>query len=1644
VTTFELEQEQEKAHKLAEVASRGAAIATELGEDGDRVRLFLDHYFRHVDPLDMDERSVEDLLGLVESHYRAAMNRPSARAHIEIAMPSVAADGWSAGGATVVQIVTDDRPFLVDSVTMEVLRQGWSIREVFHPQFLVRRDLGGTLDAIVTATEAKGDPTVLPESWMHLEILPPARKDVDNELIPALQQGLLEVLRLVEEAVQDWSKMITRADETVANLQQLAAIPGREAEAAQGVEFLRWLMDHHFTFLGYREYRWTAGAAGTAGAAQSAGAAQTGGAGGGAYEPVPATGLGILRADLDAPDAFHAWPTAARAVAMMITKDNHKSRVHRPAYLDYLGFRLFGPDGSVVGERRFLGLFSSSAYSESVLRVPLLRQKASEVLRRSGYDENSHGGKAIMDVLESYPRDELFQAPVGELASTVEKVAHLKERRQVRLFVRRDQYGRYLACLVYLPRDRYTTSVRNKMQDILLERLGGATIDYTARVTESVLARLHFVVRMPLGRALPDFDVRTLERELTLATRTWNDEFADLVAGGTVTTTDGRTVSAEQLVALVGVLPEGYKEDYTPKQALKDIEALSGENREMAMAMFVSDRPEDEADLRLKIFRRDLTLSLSKLLPHLTLLGVDVIDEIPYELQLPGTERAFIYDLGLRVPGGREAVATRWTQPARDQFMAAFAASYNGQSESDGFNALVMRADLDWRQVAILRTIGRYLRQGGSTYSQTYLSQALAANVDLARALITMFETKFDPARDLDQRERIAKVAELVDKIKTALNDVASLDHDRIVRSYLAVIEAAVRTNAYEPERAAISIKLLPKKIPDLPEPRPEFEIFVYSPRVEGVHLRFGSVARGGLRWSDRAEDFRTEILGLVKAQMVKNTVIVPVGAKGGFYAKRLPDPTVDRDAWMAEGIACYRLFITSLLDVTDNIVDGGVVPPQQVIRYDEDDPYLVVAADKGTATFSDIANQISTEAGFWLGDAFASGGSAGYDHKGMGITARGAWESVKRHFREMGVDCQTTDFSCVGIGDMSGDVFGNGMLLSKHIRLVAAFDHRHVFIDPDPDPERTWNERARMFALARSSWADYDTSLISEGGGIFPRTAKSIAISPQMRTVLGIAKGVESFSPVELISACLKAPVDLLWNGGIGTYVKATTETSAQVGDKANDALRVDGCELRAKCVGEGGNLGLTQLGRIEYAASGGRINTDFIDNSAGVDTSDHEVNIKILLAGEVAASRLSLAERDEILASMTDEVGNLVLAHNYAQNLALANSVYQAPQMVHVHADWMERLSDAGVLDREIEFLPTDEEMESRRSAHKGLTSPELCTMLAWTKIALESEILASVLPDDPYLSDRLIGYFPRPLQETYAEAMRGHRLHREIVATVVVNEFVNQSGISCYHRLSGETGAGAADVVRAQIAARTIFSAAPLDAAIRALDHQIDAGMQTRLRMEVRTLVERATRWLVNNRRRPVDIAAAVDVFAAGVRQVQDALPTLLERRDREAYQGRLEHYAAADVPEDLALAVAVLPAAYAALTIVQTAARESRDPIEVAGVHFALGQQLGLDRLLTRIVELPRDDRWQTMARAALRDDMHAIHAQLTADVLDGGSQDATNPSELVRAWERGNRGVAESVKTLRSITAGRPDLARMSVGLRVVRGLLPAT
>jgi glutamate dehydrogenase len=1626
--------EETKDDLIAKAAALAASRRGAGGPPTGAAEALLRSFYRHVAAEDIAERSEVDLYGAAMSQYKLAGYRPQGTANIRVFTPTVSEHGWSAGGHTVVEVVTDDMPFLVDSVTMELNEESREVHMVVHPQMVVRRDLTGQLLEVFAEEDRSGpdehEHDVFRESWMHIEI----DRESDHERLAAVEQALTKVLLDVREAVEDWDKMHAQVVEIVKDLDEHppASVPAHEVD--EGKALLRWLADDHFTFLGYREYR-LENADGTTALEDDSEMV---------LRALPGTGFGILRSDQDMSASFAKLPPLVKAKArektlLVLAKANSKATVHRPVYLDYVGVKTFDESGEVVGERRFLGLFSSSAYTESLTRIPVIREKARQVIDRAGFSPLSHTGKALMDVLETYPRDELFQTPIDELQPIAEAVLHTRERRQVRLFVRRDTYGRYLSCLVYLPRDRYTTAVRERIAHILTTQLGGDSLEYTARVSESLLARLHFVIRPPKGELLVgDFDQADLERRLAEAARSWRDDFSAAVHAEY-----GEERGARLARRYADSFPEAYKEDYPPRTGAVDLGRLeSVEVGEGQALSFYQPMDAGPGEARLKVFRIGPPLSLSHVLPVLSSMGVEVVDERPYELD--GLERpSHIYDFGLRYP-------RPIPDAGRELFQDAVSAVWEGRNEVDGFNCLVLGAGLTWRQATLLRAYAKYMRQGGTPFAQDYIEDALKQNVDITRYLVRLFEARFDPGRNgdiaPDSEARVAKTADLEDRIARALDDVASLDHDRILRSYLTVIKATLRTSYYQVDdegrpKSYLSFKLRPDAIPELPEPRPKFEIFVYSPRVEGVHLRFGAVARGGLRWSDRRDDFRTEVLGLVKAQMVKNAVIVPVGAKGGFFCKQLPDPS-DREAWMAEGIACYTTFISGLLDITDNLVAGETVPPTRVVRHDGDDAYLVVAADKGTATFSDIANGVAQSYGFWLGDAFASGGSVGYDHKAMGITARGAWESVRRHFREMGVDCQNEDFTCVGVGDMSGDVFGNGMLLSEHTRLVAAFDHRDIFLDPSPDPAVSYAERRRLFELPRSSWQDYDASLISAGGGVFPRSSKSVPISPQVRAVLGLRDSVHTMTPAELMRAILLAPVDLLWNGGIGTYVKASSETDAEVGDKANDPIRVNGSALRCRAVGEGGNLGLTQKGRIEYARAGGRINTDFIDNSAGVDTSDHEVNIKILLDRVVTDGDLTGKQRNELLASMTDEVGTLVLLDNYEQNVALAHAASQAPALLHVHEDWVRRLERAGLLDRGLESLPSRKTVAERLEKKQGLTVPELSVLLAYTKIVLADQLLESDLPDDPFLRNSLFGYFPSKMRHAYREQMERHPLRREIITTQVVNELVNGAGITFYHRLSEETGASAAELVRANFVAREVFGFRALQDEVNSYDNKLDALLQTSMRLEMRTLVERASRWLVNNRRPPLDSEATVEFFGVTAQKVMRALPELLTGRERTAFEQRRDVLLDRGVPEELAVQVAVLPPAYAVLGVVETAQRDGLDPVEVARVHFALGERLGLSALTARILALPRDDRWQTMARAALRDDLHAVHAQLTAQVLSDTEDGQPAPVRVADWEEEDTVVVSRAVGTLAEICADEhADLARLSVGLRVVRTLL---
>ncbi|MBB5788503.1 NAD-glutamate dehydrogenase [Jiangella mangrovi] len=1615
-------------NRLDEAKSELLAKAALVGDRGsrDEDEAFLRRYYRHVAAEDLVDRDVVDVYGVAASHRRSAQSRPQGTAVVNVYTPTIDEHGW-ASGHTIVEVVIDDMPFLVDSVTMALAEHDHAIRLVVHPQLVVHRDITGELVEVLDLNEndPRRDSDTIVESWMHVEI---DRTD-DPADQAAIERLLRDVLRDVREAVEDWPRMRQRAIDIADDLGK-APSPVNDPEIDEARELLRWLADDHFTFLGYREYQLD----------------QVDGED--VLRAVTGTGLGVLRSDQDLSGSFGKLPREVRAKArekqlLVLTKANSKATVHRPAYLDYVGVKTFDAAGEVVGERRFLGLFTSAAYTESVLRIPVLRRKVQEVIEQAGFAPSGHSGKDLLQVLETYPRDELFQIPAEELLPTALAVVHLQERRHLRMFIRRDDYGRYLSFLVYLPRDRYNTDVRERIQRILLAATDGDSIDFTARVGEAALARLHFVVRMKRDQGLPEIDVAALEKQLVGATRSWTDELSDSLAEQV-----GEEGAAKLLRRYRQGFPEGYKADFPARTAVADVRRLEelpaadglGMNLYQPVGGLASDR-------RFKIYRTGTPISLTQVLPILSRMGVEVVDERPYEIIRRGPDgesTAYIYDFGLRYRGLRATDADR----LKVLFQDAFAAVWRGDAESDGFNALVPQAGLSWRQASILRAYAKYLRQTGTTFSQNYLEEALSGHVDVARMLVDLFETRFDPERHGDDPSTRADAAkQLTVRIEEALDQVASLDQDRILRSFLRLVNATLRTSYYRTTVAGpqtvTSFKLDSRSLPELPDPKPMYEIWVYSPRVEGVHLRFGAVARGGLRWSDRREDFRTEILGLVKAQAVKNSVIVPVGAKGGFVGKLLPDPAVDREAWLAEGIECYKTFIRAMLDITDNrAADRSVVAPPQVVRHDGDDPYLVVAADKGTAAFSDIANEVSKEYGFWLGDAFASGGSAGYDHKAMGITARGAWESVKRHFRQLGRDTQTEDFTVVGVGDMSGDVFGNGMLLSEHIRLVAAFDHRHIFLDPSPDAAESYAERRRLFDLPRSSWNDYEPKLISDGGGVYPRTAKTITLTAQVKEVLGIDPAAETMTPPELMHAILAAPVDLLWNGGIGTYVKASTESHAEVGDKANDAIRVDGADLRALVVGEGGNLGLTQRGRVEFALAGGKVNTDAIDNSAGVDTSDHEVNIKILLDGVVRAGDLTDKQRNELLAAMTEEIGDLVLANNYGQNIALASATFQSSNLAHVHRSFLSKLESQGKLDRNLEALPTDRQLAERMNAGRGLTGPELSVLLAYTKNLMYEELLAGGMPDDPYLGAALHAYFPSALRDRYGDVIDEHPLRREIITNVVVNELVNTAGTTFAYRLGMETGGTVEDLARAHTIGGVVFQIPELMAAVKELDNVVAFDVQTRMRLEGRTITERATRWLCVNRRPPIDIAWQIGFFEEPIARLLVALPDVLVGRELDLYHERLEALTAEGVPEPLAVRVAVLPPAYAGLGMVENSLATGTDLLEVARVHFTLGAFLELGRLLERIISLPRLDRWQTMARAALRDDLHAVQAALTAQVIQHTDEESS-PQDRVEAWAAQDEVVvARAQDMLREIVEGDSfDLSRLSVGLRAVRGLL---
>jgi len=1577
---------------------------------------FVRGFYDHVPPDDIRNTDPADLFGAALAFWKFAAERTPDAPKVRVHNPNFDDDGWKSVH-TVIEIVNDDMPFLVDSVAAELNRLELTVHLVIHPIFRVQRDAQGRLTVLRPAAEG-GKNGAAAESFMHIQI----DEQTGKAGLAEIETAIAKVLADVRVAVADWQPIrgkLKEAGTALGNAPKFIEAKDRE----EIIAFLDWLDDEHFTFLGYREYE-----------VSKKGKDSFMGV-------VEGSGLGLLRdpdvhvfegvrrlADLPQ----HVRDFLARKQLLIVNKANMRSTVHRGVHLDAIGLKEFDAFGEVARERLFVGLFTSTVYSRSPRFIPILRSKIERMVGRAGFEMGSHDGKALLHILETFPRDELFQVNDDELFATGLGILHLQERHRTALFVRRDNFERFVSCIVYVPRDRHDTALRLRFSKILEAAFNGPITAFQTQIgDESVLARIHFIVKTKPG-GIPDYDVAEIETRLVEASRSWGDELRDALIQ-----LRGEDKGLKLYRRYGEAFPTAYEERFDAQYALTDIakieEAL--ETGTMALNLY---RPIEapETAVRFKIYHCDEPVALSDVLPMLENMGLRVLDEMPYEVEPARQPGVWVHDFGVvRRDGGAIALGE-----IREAFEDSFARIWSGEMENDGFNRLVIGAGLHWRAIVILRALAKYLRQAAIPFSQAYMEDTLDANTGLARLLVELFEKRFHPE---NANEPAAK--KVAARIEADLEGVESLDEDRIIRRFENLIQSALRTNFYQPaadggHKPYVSFKFDSGAIDELPLPRPFREIFVYSPRVEGVHLRGGKVARGGLRWSDRREDFRTEVLGLMKAQMVKNAVIVPVGSKGGFVVKQ-PPADGGREAQLAEGVACYKIFLRGLLDLTDNRVGDDIVPPASVVRHDEDDPYLVVAADKGTATFSDYANGVSEDYGFWLADAFASGGSVGYDHKKMGITARGAWEAVKRHFRELGKDIQTEDFTVIGVGDMSGDVFGNGMLLSEHIKLLGAFNHLHIFVDPDPDPKKSFAERKRLFELPRSSWSDYEAKLISKGGGVFERKAKSIAMTPEMKACFGLKK--DKVTPNELIGTMLKAEVELMWFGGIGTYVKSSKESHAEVGDRASDAQRVDADELGAKVVGEGANLALTQRARIEFAQRGGRVNSDAIDNSAGVDCSDHEVNIKILLGQVVQAGDMTMKQRNELLERMTDEVAELVLRDNYLQTQALSQIEALGAARLDLQAQFMKALEREGKLDRTIEFLPDDEAIAERDAARRGLTRPELSVLLAYAKIVLYDQLLETDLPDDPLLEQDLVAYFPKPLHEPYRAAIGQHRLKREIVSTYVTNSIVNRAGPTFIHELGEKSGMAPADVARAYLVARDVFQLRESWRAIEALDNQAPAEVQIEMLTESRQLIERATFWFLRAMHHPIDVRGVAESFRPGIAALWKSLDKVLTGTERTKVDARAKALAKKGVPAALAERVAAFDTMSSACDIVRLAGGKARGMEATAALYFVLGKRFGLDWLRGRAEALGVGDYWNDLAVTSLIEDLYGHQFQLCQSVLDAAGDSAEAAEAVAEAWADARRPMVERLNWLLGELRAQEsvDLAMLAVANRQIRALV---
>lgn len=1580
-------------------------------KDAELIAKFAKPYYLTTSPEDLLEIDTLDLYGALISNWHFMYKRQPLESKVRIYNPDFEQHGWQSTH-TVVEVIDHQKPFLFESIRMVLNQFGLNVHLILHLNHLpIVRNTAGEIVSIRGKSSDPNDTSAI-ESLIFIEI----DRQSDPEYLQHIHDAIVDTIEDVTFAVNDWQAMKTSMQTVTETLEErFKKAPKRELHD-EITAFLKWIYDDHFTFLGYC-YRTLANKNDTY-----------------HWQLENDTCLGVLKHEGDNYfTPFSELSKAAQELAVsdfpiILGKTDRKAMIHRPAYTDFIVIKDFDDNGKVIGEHQFIGLYTSAAYNLSPLNIPLLRMRVHQILHRAHTSADSHDGKTLLNILETLPRDDFFHASVKELYELSMGILHLQERQRIRLFIRKDPFARLYSCLVFVPRERFNSRIREKIAEILQEELGGYQVDFEIRISESVLARIHYIVRFKDESARP-YDIIKIQKQLIKISRTW----ADLLKNALLDHF-GEGTGTQLFNGYRNAFPAGYRADFDVRTAVYDIQHMEMLSKDNPLEMsFYRPLDETEGLIRFKLYSPQVSIPLSDVIPILESMGLRVISERPHEILPSSGQPIWINDFGMIPNTDRELDV----DTIKDIFQDAFFHIWYHYAESDGFNRLVLGANLTWREVTVLRAYAKYMWQIGFTFSQAYIEEVLSGVPEITANLVKLFKTRFSPKLTLE--ERVTKTDDIHAQINEELESVKNIDEDRIIRRYLHVMLATIRTNFYQngehDTKNYISFKLDPKHIPELPLPRPLYEVFVYSPRVEGVHLRGAKVARGGLRWSDRREDYRTEVLGLMKAQQVKNAVIVPLGAKGGFVPKNLAQQ-VGREQYMKEAIACYQIFIRGLLDITDNLVDKKVVKPEKVVRYDEDDTYLVVAADKGTATFSDIANEISIGYHFWLGDAFASGGSAGYDHKKMGITARGAWESVKQHFRELGLDTQKTEFSVVGIGDMSGDVFGNGMLLSHTIKLVGAFNHMHIFLDPNPDLQASYDERLRLFNLPRSSWEDYNQELISKGGGVFSRTQKFIPISEEMQKILNTTK--TKMVPLELIRKLLKANVDLLFNGGIGTYVKATDEQDLAVGDRANDAIRVNGKDLNCRVIGEGGNLGMTQLGRIEFALNGGKINTDAIDNSGGVDCSDHEVNIKILLNAIIEAGDLTEKQRNELLIEMTEEITELVLENNRSQIEAISVAEFHAPKNAQMHCRLIEHLEKRAALSRKLEYLPSNEVLLARKQSGQGITRPELSVLLAYCKTLLKNEILGSNVPEDKWIERVMVTAFPDVLKERYGKQMYHHPLKREIIAMQISNTLINDMGLGAIHRLEDETGADIPEIIRGYFAAREIFRARRFREAVNALDFIVTAEIQVKMLHELNRLVRRGARWFIRHREnhKTEDIALLIEQFTPKMDEVKSGLKHALEGSAEEYLYGFARELMDENVPEEIALITAQMGAMFSALDIVDAAVSHDLPVEDVTITYYALGARLELGWFREEIKRHPVTSHWDSLARATIRDDLDRQQRNLTVSVMKGAAE-STDIGENIEAWMKKRKHYVERWQHMLTDLKGMPkrEFIMYSVALR---------